>query len=236
MKRIVSGTLATLMMLTWLLTTSQVARADDFTCDDSVLDEKPMTVDNVLVPQGATCMLDGTTVLGSIKVEAGATLNATNVTVNGSIQADGAEAVNVSSAPTETCSVGGSIQVKNGGGAVIVGVYVCGDVQLEGNDLSLSVEDNMVGGNMQVFKNIKDPEQEYVTITILNNEIGGNLQCKENEPDPSGSGNMVTGNAEDECAGLIDSGTADAGATDGQTSEAGALGAGRLIYLPALPH
>ncbi len=41
------------------------------------------TVDNVRVPSGATCTLNGTRVEGTIKVENGAKLNANGVRVKG---------------------------------------------------------------------------------------------------------------------------------------------------------
>ena len=47
-----------------------------------------VTVDNLRVPQGATCTLNGTRVKGTIKVQRRATLNATNVRVVGNVQAE----------------------------------------------------------------------------------------------------------------------------------------------------
>jgi hypothetical protein len=69
-----------------------------------------VTVDNLRVPQNASCKLNGTKVQGTIKVETGASLTAGNVYVIGNIQAEGAESVNVSGS-----SVGGNIQIKQDG-------------------------------------------------------------------------------------------------------------------------
>ena len=49
-----------------------------------------ITVDNLRVPQGATCTLNGTRVEGTIKVERGATLRATAVRVIGNVQGENA--------------------------------------------------------------------------------------------------------------------------------------------------
>jgi len=54
---------------------------------------------------------------------------------------------------------------------------------------------NVVGSDVQVFTN-------RGTIAINGNRIDGNLQCKENTPAPTGSGNVVQGNKEDQCARL----------------------------------
>ena len=39
-------------------------------------------------------------------------------------------------------------------------------------------------------------------VTLASNHVDGNLQCKENRPAPTGSGNIVQGNKEDQCARL----------------------------------
>jgi hypothetical protein len=37
---------------------------------------------------------------------------------------------------------------------------------------------------------------------VTDNVIDGNLQCQGNAPAPTGGGNVVSGNAEDQCASL----------------------------------
>jgi hypothetical protein len=131
-----------------------------------------VTVDNLKVPKGATCTLNGTRVKGTIKVGRGATLVATNVKVVGNIQAENHARVVVNGTTTK---VGGSIQLVQGGSATVRNVKVKGDVQLFENDGAL---------------------------VVSTNRINGNLQCKVNDSDPSGGGNVVGGNAEDQCEGL----------------------------------
>ena len=165
-----------------------VIQGGDVTCQGSI---GAVAVDNLLVPQGTTCTLDGTTVNGTIKVENGASLTAQRVTVIGNLQAEGASFVEVLAGST----VGGSIQLKQGGSARVENVIVNGDIQFESNNGVLSAAGNQVGGNVQVFQNVGGA-------SIAGNTINGNLQCKENNPSPVGGNNVVQGNKEDQCAGL----------------------------------
>src|ERR671917_271812 len=68
------------------------------------------TVDNLRVPTGATCTLNGTTVKGTLKVENRAKLYASGVRVIGNIQSEGFQTVVVK----ERSTVGGSVQLENG--------------------------------------------------------------------------------------------------------------------------
>ena len=146
--------------------------------------------ENLDVPDGASCTLNGTVVDGNIKVGTNATLHAIGVSVGGNIQADGALDVTLNNNGT----VGGSIQLKQGGSATVDEVRVTGDIQLESNTGVLSVTDNRVGGNVQIFQN-------GGAVTINDNRIDGNLQCKENSPAPTG-GRNVAASFEDQCAGF----------------------------------
>src|SRR5262245_49192318 len=95
------------------------AVAEERSCRSSI---GAVTVDNLKVPQGATCMLDGTRVKGTIKVARDATLQATNVRVVGNVQAENHRRVNMSGS-----RVGGSVQVKQGGGSSLRNSAVTGD-------------------------------------------------------------------------------------------------------------
>jgi hypothetical protein len=165
-----------------------VAAADEVDCVGAI---GAVTVDNVRVPQGAACTLDGTFVQGTVKVERDATLDANAVTVIGNVQGEGAANVVVRNGSR----VGGSIQVKQGGAAETSASQVTGDIQYDQQTGALRVADNLVGGSVQVVANRGG-------IVIATNTIDGNLQCKENAPPPTGGGNLVHGNAEDQCAAL----------------------------------
>jgi hypothetical protein len=186
-----------------------VASAEETDCVGAM---GPATVDNLRVPDGATCELDGTIVEGTIKVETDATLDARFVRVVGNVQGENAERVRLTSS-----EVGGQFQVKQGGGAEVTESRITGDVQLDQNDGSLQrVADNDVNGSVQVMENVGGVE-------ISRNIIDGNLQCKENEPPPTGGGNEVQGNAEDQCEALAGGGPGAGPGGDGALVAAAAL-------------
>jgi hypothetical protein len=153
------------------------------------------TVDNLRVPSSATCRLNGTKVKGTIKVERNAVLVATDVLVIGNVQGENAKNVVVQ----EGSSIGGSVQVKQGGGAAVLDSRVNADIQYDANSAALRVQRNRVGGSVQVIGNRLS---NNATIIIARNTIDGNLQCKENTPRPTGGNNVVGGNKEDQCARL----------------------------------
>lgn len=170
-----------------LLTGAPVALADDTICRGTL---GAITVDNVIVPNGRVCTLNGTIVEGSVKVLSRATLYAYAVNVDGNIQAEGAKAVFVNPGSF----VGGNIQIKQGGRARINRVDIGGDLQFEENAGALYATRNVIDGNLQAWKNTGG-------LTISFNVIRENLQCKENNPAPTG-GQNVAGDKEDQCARL----------------------------------
>jgi hypothetical protein len=175
-----------LMLATALAPAS--ASAEERTCRGSL---GAVTVDNLRVPQGASCTLTGTRVKGTIKVERAATLRAQAVRVIGNVQGENAARVNV----TQGSRVGGSVQIKQGGAAKVLDSFVNADIQYDANSGALEASRNDVGGSIQVFQNTGG-------VHISRNTVDGNLQCKENRPAPTGGGNVVQGNKEDQCARL----------------------------------
>jgi hypothetical protein len=173
--------------LAGLLAVPAAAVADERVCVGVI---GPETVDNVRVPSDAVCTLNGTFVQGTVKVERGATLQAERIRVIGNVQGEGAADVAVRSS-----RVGGSVQVKQGGAAETSGSLVTGDIQYDQQTGALRVANNVVNGSVQVVANRGG-------IEVVTNTINGNLQCKENVPPPTGGGNLVQGNAEDQCAAL----------------------------------
>jgi hypothetical protein len=165
-----------------------LATAEEYTCRGTV---GAITVDNLRVPDGASCALEGTKVKGTIKVESKASLLATGVQVIGNVQAENAKKVVVRGGS----SVGGSVQIVQGGAARVVKTKVKGDILYDDNRRALAALRNTIGGNLQAFQNTGGLE-------ISKNRIDGNLQCKENNPAPVGGGNVVGGNKEDQCKRL----------------------------------
>ena len=142
-------------------------------------------------PGGATCLLRGTRVQGTIKVERAATLDAAGVRVIGNVQGENARRVTV----RDGSRIGGSVQVKQGGGASVTDSSITADIQYDQNRSALAASRNRGGGSIQVFQNTGG-------VSIASNRVNGNLQCKENRPTPTGGGNLVQGDKEDQCARL----------------------------------
>jgi cytoskeletal protein CcmA (bactofilin family) len=171
-----------------MLLPAGAASAEERVCRGSI---GAVTVDNLRVPQGATCTLKGTFVKGTVKVERNARLKAIGVRVVGNVQAENARNVVVN----QGSRIGGSIQIVQGGAARIVGNRINGDILFDDQTWLLTANANRIGGSLQAFQNTGG-------LTIRNNRIDGNLQCKENKPAPAGGGNVVQGNKEDQCARL----------------------------------
>jgi len=112
-----------------------------------------VTVDNLRVPEGATCTLSGTYVKGTIKVERGATLSASAIRVIGNIQAENHRHVSV----IQGSRVDGSLQVKQGGGARIDRSIFGSDVQFFTNSGAISITGNRIDGNLQCKENRPAP-------------------------------------------------------------------------------
>jgi hypothetical protein len=161
---------------------------ESVTCRDASIGA--LSLDTVVVPDGATCELFGTRLVGSIKSGALSTVIAVDVAVNGDLQADGSALVVVEGAS----SFGGSVQIKQGGAATVLDARITGDLQLDAMAGSLLAEGNRIGGSLQAVGNRGG-------LALFDNTMNGNLQCKENQPAPTGSGN-VAASKEDQCAGL----------------------------------
>jgi hypothetical protein len=166
---------------------SMPAQAEETQCTGTL---GAVGLDNIFVPDGASCVLERTRANGSIVVGRGATLIARSVSVNGNIQAEGAASVRVLGFST----VGGSVQLVQGGGAVVRGARINGDLYVDSNVALLRLNANNIGGNLQAFQNLGGLE-------IANNTIKGNLQCKANEPAPTGGANSAS-SKEDQCENL----------------------------------
>ncbi|HSQ71598.1 MAG TPA: hypothetical protein VLM87_04185 [Rubrivivax sp.] len=147
-------------------------------------------LDNIFVPDGRSCVLDGTRAKGNIVVGSGATLSARSIVINGNLQAEEAESVSVYG----RSSFGGSVQLVKGISASIEGARIEGDILFDENLGPLAANGNVLGGNLQAFKNMGG-------VVLTNNRMKGNLQCKENIPAPTGGGNQAA-SKEDQCRRL----------------------------------
>lgn len=172
---------------TALLLAAAPAAAEERSCAGRI---GAVYLDNIFVPDGASCVLDGTRAKGNIVVGRGATLQARAVSINGNLQAEGAQSVRVYG----RSSFGGSVQLVQGATASIESARINGDILFDENVGPLNASDNIVGGNLQAFKNLGG-------VTLVRNQMKGNLQCKENIPAPTGGGNRAS-SKEDQCSRL----------------------------------
>jgi hypothetical protein len=177
----------TLVATTLALGAALPAAAEEYVCTGRV---GAIALDNIFVPDGASCELFRTRANGNVVVGTGATLLATSVTINGNLQAEGAADVTVGGRST----FGGSVQIVQGWSASIEKARINGDILFDDNAGPLLANANVLGGNLQAFKNTGG-----VTLTV--NRMKGNLQCKENTPAPTGGRNRAA-SKEDQCARL----------------------------------
>jgi len=110
--------------------------------------------------------------------------------VIGNVQAENFRSVKLTGS-----TVGGSVQLVQGGSATIRHNQIEGTLLFDDNSGSLIAANNTINADLQAFQNTGG-------VTINKNRIDGNLQCKENQPPPTGGGNIVQGNKEDQCARL----------------------------------
>jgi hypothetical protein len=201
---------------------SAPALADEEICDRDV---SGGSFDDVKVPSGATCTLDGSKVKGNVQVESGGALVTTGTRVESDIQADEARYIQILAGT----QVGGNVQIKKTTGVppLAAANQVCdtkigGDLQLDESEAPFEIGcsgGNRVNGNLQ----IDDSDVQSGTIVVANNgvrgdlqykdnrtrssadisdnTIGQNLQCSDNNPIPMGSGN-VAGDPDDQCEDL----------------------------------
>lgn len=117
--------------------------AEETTCRGTI---KGKTLDNVKVPQGARCTLQGTKVKGTIKVDNDARLEAIDVNVIGNVQAEGARNVII----RKTSKVDGSVQIVQGKKARVRNSKVIdGNLQCKGNHPAPNGGNNEVGGDKE---------------------------------------------------------------------------------------
>lgn len=140
-----------------------------------------VALDTVIVPAGAACVLEGTSMIGSLLVGQGASVSATGVRINGNLQAEGAAMTSLGGASR----IGGSVQIKDGQSANLTGATIVGDLQLESMSGPVSASGNRLGGNLQATDNRGG-------VALLSNRMEGALQCTGNLPAPTGSGNVAS--------------------------------------------
>ncbi|MDQ5826901.1 MAG: hypothetical protein M3441_22230 [Chloroflexota bacterium] len=166
------------------------AQAEERVCRGTI---GTTTVDNLRVPQGASCTLNGTRVEGTVKVERNARLTANGIRVKGNVQSEGFKNIVLRRASV----VVGSVQLENGlrdGSGRVLNTRINGDLQFFSNKARMIARGNTILANFQANQNTGG-------LVIENNRISENLQCQSNNPRPTGGGNTA-GDKEGQCARL----------------------------------
>ena len=173
-----------------LMALAPAAQAEERVCRGTIA---KTTVDNLLVPQGATRTLNGTRVEGTVKVERNATLTASTIRVKGNVQSEGFKNILL----RQGSVVVGSVQLENGlkgGSGRVLNTRINGDLQFFQNESRMIARGNTILGNFQA-------NQNKGGLVIENNRIAENLQCESNNPPPVGGGNTA-GDKEGQCTRL----------------------------------
>ena len=141
--------LALIMGLAALLVAAQAAQAEERTCRGTI---GSTTVDNLRVPQGASCTLNGTKVEGTVKVERNGTLVANTIRVKGNVQSEGSRSITL----RQGSVVVGSVQLENGldgGSGRVLNSRVNGDLQFFSNEARMISRGNTLLANLQANQN-----------------------------------------------------------------------------------
>jgi len=173
-----------------LLAVAPAAQAEERVCRGTI---GATTVDNLLVPQGATCTLNDTRVEGTVQVQRNATLFANGIRVKGNVQSEGFKNIVL----RQDSVVVGSVQLENGlrgGSGRVLNTRINGDLQFFSNDARMIARGNTILANFQA-------NQNKGGLVIENNRIAENLSCQSNNPPPVGGGNTA-GDKEGQCARL----------------------------------
>ena len=162
------------------LATAPAAHAGDVECRGTL--GAVTVVGSVIVPDDATCVLDGTSVQGSVVVKSRATLRATGITMSGTVAGQGPGTVDVRSS-----SIGNGFSVTEGepvGSVTLASSSVTGDVSLADNRGPVDLGGNEVGGSIRADENTG-------CLEISANRTVNGLQCQDNLPAPTGGGDVA---------------------------------------------
>jgi len=207
------------------------AQADDFYCAETL--GMDYEYENIIVPYGAHCKLEGTKVKGNVMVKHGGALWTYEAMIDGNIEAYGPEYMKINASyvdgniditkttdvpeagfPNEICEskVGGNIELYENYAPYDVGCedgnHVYGNIKIEKNyiakDFGTPYAINVAYNKVKGNIQFNDNMSDYGEFNIYKNYINGNLECYGNYPYPIGGGNTVYGNAEGQCYDLVD--------------------------------
>jgi hypothetical protein len=164
--------LAALAAAVATLAATPVAQAGDTTCIGTLVG----THDNVVVPSGATCVLNGTQVRGNVKALPNSRLQVNSANIRGDLDGDQADYVQIVSS-----TIGGNVSLIGGGPATGVlppGGFFCTVV---GNLCEASVLGTTVMGNVHIEKVTGSVRVGSVLIPAFGFPVpNGNVQVYDN--------------------------------------------------------
>lgn len=168
------GAVAFALATAGLAAVPQLAQAAaETTCDGTI---GRRVVERVVVPNGATCRLNGTTVQQNVVVGRGESLVSRRARILGSVQAtEGPRTIRL--LDTE---VVGNIHIREARGVILIGNIGCGLDPVAGNNIHLVHNDGPIGicrmsieGNLHLIGNSD-------TVFVRSNKVGNNLHARRN--------------------------------------------------------
>lgn len=125
----------------------------------------------VVVPDGATCTLDGATVKGNVTLGVGATLMADGATVR--LNVKGVDAKTVQLIDT---AVWGQIHLRRTTGPIIIGTAGCKVDPIADGNINLQNNFGPIAICMMTVKNNIILHNNHKTIGVFGNTVGNNIQ------------------------------------------------------------
>ena len=163
-KNRLSRLLLPVLLLGALAALPATAAADERPCRGKMGSK---TVEDLRVPQGATCVLTGTKVEGNIEVKRNAVLRARGVQVDGNVHGENARQFHV----VWSSHIERDVQVFSGVASEVRDSVIGGNIQFDENRGALRVVNNTVDGDVQLFEN-----QSSAVKKVLGNRIEGNKE------------------------------------------------------------
>jgi feruloyl esterase len=181
-----------------VLFAASAARAADTVCSGTI---KTSTINgNLVVPQGASCILDTVTVTGNVQVLRNASLSVQAYVEPSSVSGDILADHCASALLQGTVTVGGNLQIQSctaRSGFVGPGIDIRGNFLCQNNLGPCEAWLGEVAGNALIQNNTSASASDVSLTTI-----GGNLLCQQNTPAPTHNTgpDWVTGNLQGQCA------------------------------------
>ena len=168
-----------------ILLSAESGRTTDMICEGTL---NEITIDNLVVPEGTECILNGTHVEGNLLVEANGSLIAYGVIVDQDLQGEKAALIEIH--PNSV--IGGNIIINESGLITIDSTIISGNVEISRNSDQQAIINSQMDGDLQIYNN-------SAIVTVQGNTINGDLICDGNDPRPFISENFVSGERSGQC-------------------------------------